>query len=62
VRQKAGVLAVIEELGKLEPLMAEAAVEEVTTCETMRFGINLNELLFRCFNYRTTLQETITES
>ena len=29
VRQKPGVLAVIEELGKLEPLMAEAAVEEV---------------------------------
>ena len=31
LRQKAGVLAVIEELGKLEPLMAEAAVEEVAT-------------------------------
>ena len=29
LRQKAGVLAVIEELGKLEPLLAEAAAEEV---------------------------------
>ena len=31
LRQKAGVIAVIEELGKLEPLMAEAAVEEVAS-------------------------------
>ena len=38
MRQKAGVLAVIEELGKLEPLMAEAAVEEVMIRNTKRIG------------------------
>lgn len=33
LRQKAGVMAVIEELGKLEPLLAEAAVDEVATAK-----------------------------